>query len=704
MRVRSRGIGWWEGYFTLQPRHLIWYGVVLAAILVVAAIGGAEVGPSSVARLLVAEAAIGTMWVFARQGASRAAAILVVASFWLVIATATAGAGGFAPINYLTFGVVVVIAALLLGGGAAILVAALTLGLGAIIPPGDFGLGSTLPLPVRAGMGYTVVILFLMMAQQAMRDAVLRHAESLSLLRATLESTADGILVTDMQGRVTGHNRKFLELWRMQADQVADGAVEHLAAAVRDQVKDPDAFEENTRRLYLRLDEVAMDMVEFRDGRAYERYSQPQRLDGRTVGRVCSYRDVTERRQAEAAKGRLEGELFQAQKMEALGRLAGGIAHDFNNILTAIVSHTEIAKIDSEGQPALVESLDEVLRAAYRARDLVGQILVFSRTRAHERIPIRLLAPVEETLRLLHSTLPKSIALELVPPGQDETVFADPTQVHQVVMNLVVNSAHAIGERNGRIVVRLAPISVGPGPVVPAPGLQVGRYMALSVEDDGAGMDAPTLARIYEPFFSTKAPGKGTGLGLAMVHSIMRNHHGGIGVESAPGQGTTFRAFFPVHQMGQETRTVEVPVELPSAGRGERVLLVDDEPSVVLAVGTLLRRAGYDVRTETDPTTVLALLTADPSSVDILVTDLSMPGMGGIELASRVTAVRPDLPIVLATGWDQGLSPDQLRKLGIRALIQKPYTSHRLAVVLSSVLHGHNSMPPIASGDGPAVH
>jgi signal transduction histidine kinase len=243
----------------------------------------------------------------------------------------------------------------------------------------------------------------------------------------------------------------------------------------------------------------------------------------------------------------LEEELFRAQRLEALGRLAGGIAHDFNNILTAVVSYTELALLDVEDRPEVVENLGAVLTASQRARHLVTQVLAFSRTRANERIPLSLRASVAEAVRLLKSTLPGTVQIDMETAGEDLVVLADPAQIHQVVTNLGVNAGHAMEESGGRLEVRLQSAVVADFSPMPAPGLSAGPHMVLTVTDTGPGMDPATLDRIFEPFFSTKSPGKGTGLGLSVVHSMVRNHGGGIAVDSTPGSGTTFSVYFPAH-------------------------------------------------------------------------------------------------------------------------------------------------------------
>lgn len=559
-------VGWWEGYFTLTVKHLPWYSVLIGSAILGIALFVPEVRTSMLIQLVVIEAALLAVWLLVKRGHPKAASVVAVASGWLLVVGTSLLTGGITPIHYVSVAVLLVAAGLLLGTGGAGILALLTVLAGILVPYLTTGPAPVLPAlspPApglfRVAFAFLFIIVFLGVAQREMGAVILQGARSLSMLKATLESTADGILVVDTSGRVVGHNQKFLDLWRIPAEVVAAKDDERLIAYVLHQLRDPGSFTRRVKELYDQPDAVSSDALEFRDGRIYERYSQPQKLEGETVGRVWSFRDVTEASRSEETRRRLEAELFQAQKMEALGRLAGGIAHDFNNILTAIMSYSDLAKLDATGNAAVLESLDEVQRAGRRASDLVSQILVFSRTRAQGRVPLHLTPIVSETVQLLRSTLPAGVEVELTCSATDHPVLADPTQIHQIVMNLGVNAVHALSDQGGKIRVSLDPAEVDDGPFPAAPGLSSGRYMVLTVSDDGAGMDQATLGRIYEPFFSTKAPGKGTGLGLAMVHSIVRTHHGAIAVESAPGAGTSFKVYLPVDPPSESNTTPVSP-------------------------------------------------------------------------------------------------------------------------------------------------
>ena len=386
---------------------------------------------------------------------------------------------------------------------------------------------------------------------------------------------------------------------------------------------------------------------------------------------------------AQADRHSMERQLRQAQKMEAIGTLAGGIAHDFNNILSAMGGYTELAKMDIGNDDAVLEHLEAVSKAGNRAADLVRQILSFSRRQEQERKPMRLDAVVGEALELLRATIPTSIDFD-IQLSAAPTVLADGTQIHQIVMNLCTNAWHAMRDTQGRLVVRLEPFEVDADFADAHPSLRVGSYARLAVGDTGHGMDPETLSRVFEPFFTTKAPGSGTGLGLSVVHGIMQSHDGGITVYSQPGEGTTFHLYFPAHA-GDGTGVTEVRTEIPR-GQGQRVLFLDDEVVLAQMGRKMLERLGYVVTTVTDAADAVERFSAAPESFDCLVTDLTMPGLLGTEVADRVHRLRPDLPILLVTGYAATLTAAAVRPLGIRALALKPLNLETLGRSVHQIL------------------
>ncbi|MFO1449246.1 MAG: PAS domain S-box protein [Opitutaceae bacterium] len=385
---------------------------------------------------------------------------------------------------------------------------------------------------------------------------------------------------------------------------------------------------------------------------------------------VVNARDVTDAR-------RMEEQYRQAQKMEAIGTLAGGIAHDFNNILTAISGYAELAKMEIDNRAAVISHLHAVTEAGRRATALVRQILSFSRQREQERKPIQLWPVIDEAMKLLRATIPASIEFHVSLARQAPTVLADPTQIHQLIMNLATNAAHAMRDRPGRLGVVLDVIQVGTDQAELDTGLQPGRYLRLCVSDTGHGMDAATVSRIFDPFFTTKGPGEGTGLGLAVVHGIMQGHDGVVRVFSEPGRGSQFYLYFPVH-LSEAVEPPSMPEDAPR-GSGQQILVVDDEVSIASMEKRILERLGYQVEATTRPEEALERFRVAPQAYDALITDLTMPLMSGTDLAQQVLRIRPDLPILLTTGYIANLTLERVRSLGISQLLYKPITVQVLA-------------------------
>jgi signal transduction histidine kinase/ActR/RegA family two-component response regulator len=410
------------------------------------------------------------------------------------------------------------------------------------------------------------------------------------------------------------------------------------------------------------------------------------RVGGETTFTVI-LRDLTERMQAEQARSKLEAQLLQAQKMEALGTLAGGIAHDFNNILTAIGGNVELARLDAGANSSLQHHLAETAKATRRATDLVRQILTFSRRQPLELAVLDLRELVVDAVGLLRSTLPASIELVTTIGPRPPSVLADRTQMHQVLMNLVVNAAQAIGRQPGRIEVSLAGVSGEVG----VAGFAPGRYVQLEVIDNGPGMDAATKQRIFDPFFTTKPVGEGTGLGLAVVDGIVKRFGGTITVYTEPGRGCAFKLYFPAAG-GNETALATGAGDLAPAvrrsGGGQRVLYLDDDEALVLIGQAMLQRLGYQVDGHSDATAALAALEARPDGFDALISDFNMPGVSGLEVAARALRLRPGLPVALASGLMTDELLAQAQALGVREVLYKPHSMDDLAATMRRLLAG----------------
>lgn len=393
---------------------------------------------------------------------------------------------------------------------------------------------------------------------------------------------------------------------------------------------------------------------------------------------VSVNRDVTREIQ-------MEKELQQAQKMEAIGTLAGGIAHDFNNILTAILGYSELAMLDMPPDHLSRIQIEEVITAGNRAKALVDQILTFSRQNDQKLEPLRIAPIVKEALKLLRASLPATIEILTHIDADSELVIADPTQIHQIVMNLSTNAAHAMGKRGGTLEVCLTVAEIDARTAADNPALGRGSYLKLSVKDNGPGIEPSLLHRIFEPFFTTKGPGEGTGMGLAVAHGIVNRYKGTITVESQPDQGTAFHVFLPIAQ--EITNTEEKAVDRQTLLGSGRILLVDDEESITDMGQKILERLGYQVTAKNSSLEALQTFKAKPDIFDLVITDQTMPKMTGVELAEAFMHIRPDIPMILCSGYNQTISKEEARALGIREYIQKPFSMGVIAETIQKVLH-----------------
>ena len=400
--------------------------------------------------------------------------------------------------------------------------------------------------------------------------------------------------------------------------------------------------------------------------------------------------DITERKQGEEERRRLEAELFQSQKMEAVGTLAGGIAHDLNNILGGILGYTELVLTThiTQDHPAR-KYMDGVMRGIDRACDLVSHINTFSRQEEKERKLIGLGPVIKEALKLIKATLPAKIEMRQRITDVERTVFADPTQMHQVVMNLCTNATHAMKEKGGILDVSLSQITFGADDAVFHPDLKTGiEYELLIVRDTGAGINPENIGRIFDPFFTTKKPGEGTGLGLSVVYGIIKSHDGVICIESEPGQGSTFRVYIPTIIAAREEKNKQIDEAMP--GGSERIMFVDDETALTTIFKIQFESLGYSVDIYNDPLEALAAFQKEPQDFALVTTDMAMPHMTGIDLDRELTKIRPDLPVILCTGAVEELDQELLRSLGVRRLILKPIFTKDLARAVRQVLDGED--------------
>ncbi|MFZ5453847.1 MAG: PAS domain S-box protein [Thermodesulfobacteriota bacterium] len=423
-----------------------------------------------------------------------------------------------------------------------------------------------------------------------------------------------------------------------------------------------------------------------KDGTSFpvEYTSTPIREGDQVVGTVVVIKDISERKQAEEAKLKFEAQLRQAQKMEAIGTLAGGIAHDFNNILGAIIGYGEMIQMfHTSLDPKVKRDVDEILRAAFRAKDLVQQILTFSRRVDQDRKPIQLQMIIKESIKFLRATLPSTIEIRQFLDPEVGPVLADPTQMQQVVMNLCTNAAHAMRQEGGVLEVSLSEVVVSEGEKETLK-LVTGPYAKMMVKDSGHGIPPEVLERIFDPYFTTKGMGEGTGLGLAVVEGIIQSHGGAITVESEPGIGTVFLVFIPLMERSEITLPSETPAPIPQ-GEGQ-ILFVDDEPSLAHLGQGLLTQLGFEVDAFTSSTAALAKFRQNPQRYDLAIVDLTMPQMTGVELTRELLQIKPDLPIILSSGFADQISQETLREMGFRDFILKPWSVRPLAETIKKVL------------------
>lgn len=496
--------------------------------------------------------------------------------------------------------------------------------------------------------------------------------ESEEKYRKLFEESRDAIMISTREGRYLEVNQSTLDLFGYTREEILRIDARQLYASPADRDYYRQEIEEKG---YVRNYEIKLRKKDSTIIDCLSSASVWRAPDGSIGGYLAIVRDITDHK-------RLESQLRQTQKMEAIGTLAGGIAHDFNNILAAILGYTELALYDVPPESLTQCNLQEVLTAGKRAKDLVEQILTFSRQREQERKPIQLPLIVKEALKLLRASLPATITIQQQIDDTAGIVRADPTQMHQVMMNLCTNAEHAMRKTGGVLAVCLEPIVVSAEFAATHPPLQSGPHVQITVRDTGHGMEPHILERIFEPFFTTKGVGEGTGLGLSMVHGIVTDHHGAITVESTPGQGTTFKIYLPCIQ--SITRE-ETPSEEMIPGGTECILFVDDEETLACLGQHLLERLGYTVVVYTSSREALEAFHAAPHRFDLVITDQTMPHLTGDLLTKELRQIRPDIPIILCTGFSHTMSAEKALALGINAYLLKPLVARDLALAIRHV-------------------
>ena len=407
-------------------------------------------------------------------------------------------------------------------------------------------------------------------------------------------------------------------------------------------------------------------------------------LEHRVQERTSELSQAYEKLAAEMTeRTRVEEQLRQAHKMEALGRLSGGIAHDFNNILAIMMGFSELVKEKLPKGSQEEGHLQRVVEAGLRGREVIRQMLTFSHQMPREKKPLQLSGIVNDTLKFLRASIPSTISIRTKVEPESAPVLGDPVEIQQVLMNLCTNAAHAMRDKGGTLDVELSDYHVPPANAR-ASSMEPGLYARLVVRDTGVGIAPEIRDKIFDPYFTTKKVGEGSGLGLSAVMGIVKHAHGSITVESAPGKGSTFTVYLP--QVAQTAMIDEVLTVEPIPRGSERILFVDDEALVVMMGEGLLRGLGYEVTAKTSSRQALELLKQDPSRFDLVITDQTMPEMTGVELAKQILAVRPEVPVILCTGFSHLVDDDSAKAAGIKGFAMKPLTEGELARIVRQVL------------------
>ncbi|MDO8775447.1 MAG: ATP-binding protein [Burkholderiaceae bacterium] len=526
-------------------------------------------------------------------------------------------------------------------------------------------------------------------ALQASASALQERNEELQLsknrLASIINSSLDAIICIDQEHRITIFNPSAAALFQCTpAEALGSQLVRFL----------PDAVQTLTYAqltTHAQLGEMTALTAGGKTVAIEASVSFEHHPDGDTT--TIFARDLTARKKIETHRNVLESQLRESHKMQAVGTMAGGIAHDFNNIISAILGNVELAKQDAGAMSPALVSLAEIDKAGRRARDLVRQILTFSRNESPKRVPIQLAEVVHETVRLLKVALPPTVEMLVSIDPATPPVLADATQIGQALINLCANAIQAIGAQRGTVSIELGHnLQMGAAQIERRGGVR-GQHVRLAVRDTGSGIDANTLQRVFEPFFTTKPVGQGTGLGLAVVHGVMRTHQGTVDVQSTPDTGSVFTLYFPVANDAVIPAPVEAskPKSKAVQGMGKHVMYVDDDEALVFLVERTLTRKGFAVSTFTDPRLAVAALRARPLDFDLLVTDYNMPGYCGVELLREARLIRPELPVALASGYVTPEIEQSALNEGARALIHKPNDVDEMCETLQRLLQSSDA-------------
>ena len=508
----------------------------------------------------------------------------------------------------------------------------------------------------------------------------MKSEEELRRLSIAIEQAAEEIIITDSNWIIQYVNPAFESITGYSRSE----AIGKTPGFLRSDVHKPDFYKELNDTINNGKVWQGRIVNRRKDGRLIHEDTTISPLVtsiGKLMGYVTLKRDITE-------TVVLEAHLRQSHKMEAVGTLAGGIAHDFNNILSAILGYAELSKAKTKDS-SIYPYLEQIIKAGLRSRDLVRQILTFSRRHDQEKKPVSVVPIVKEALKLLRSSIPATVEIRQRYNAPQDTILGDPTQIHQIVMNLCTNAVHAMRNKDAILEVTLGRHDVSAPFSTYGPDLKDGPYLQITVKDNGEGIDPAVKDKIFDPFFTTKGQGEGTGLGLSVVYGIVKDHGGGIAVESQTGAGTVFTIYLPLIVMDE--KRPEEKSEFSPKGTG-RILYVDDEEPIAAMAREWLASAGYDVTIRLGGHDALEAFQEHPEQYDLVVTDMTMPNMTGATLAMEILKVRPDLPIILTTGFSEQIDAEEAKRIGIREFLMKPFSLHDLARTIKKILDQRNAV------------
>jgi len=507
--------------------------------------------------------------------------------------------------------------------------------------------------------------------------------EQLDFFQTLIDTIPSPIFYKDDKGIYIGCNKAFEDFTGVKNNELKGKSVHEVAPKkIADQYKQRDdeliknkgtqTYEASVKYADSTIHDVIFNKAVF--------YKQEKKVAG-LVGVMV---DITERKQAEKEKKELENKFYQVQKLEAIGNLSAGIAHDFNNILSGILGSSQLAKLHMNDARQINKDIDRIIKGTQRAAELVQQILTFSRQSEYEKRPLKIFLVVKEALKLLRSSIPSTIHIREQIDSK-AMVLADPGRIHQVVMNLCTNAYHAMLDTGGTLTVGIKRSVVSEKDSIPKLNILPGSYLDLSVSDTGYGIDAHHLDKIFDPYFTTKKPDSGTGLGLAVVHGIVEEHNGYIKVHSKKGEGSCFHVFLPItfeNELPDELKSIENSIILGT----ERIMVVDDEDYILNSTKELLEDYGYHVKCFSDGVGAFEAFNRDPHQFDLVITDMTMPYMTGDELSEKILKIRPDIPILLCSGYGKNETLEKVGKLGLIRFMQKPVDLESMVMVIRDVL------------------